>query len=124
MNKRMAGTPTLETVLGVCRHKHRRIVLAALANQQQSISIDDLTDAIIKHNHHLLPTETDDETDKQIHVGLHHVHLPKLVDAGFIQYDAERKLVEPTAQVGREESHLSAILAMDSELQPLTQTYD
>ncbi|MDZ7745521.1 MAG: hypothetical protein U5K28_02990 [Halobacteriales archaeon] len=34
MNERMVGTPTLETVLDVCGHNHRRIVLAALANQQ------------------------------------------------------------------------------------------
>lgn len=112
----MVGTPEFDTVLDVCRHKHRRIVLAALANQQQSISINDLTNAVIKHNHHTPPTEIADETVIQIQIGLHHVHLPKLADTGFIQYDPERQVVEPTAQVGREESHLSAILAMDSEL--------
>jgi hypothetical protein len=112
----MAKASTLETVLDVCGHKHRRIVLAALASQQQSISVNDLADAIIKHNHHTPPTEADDETIKRIYIGLHQVHLPKLADTGFIQYDAERKVVEPTTQVGREESYLSTILAMDSEL--------
>jgi len=106
----------LETVLDVCGHKHRRIVLAALANQQQSLSIDDLTNAIIKHNHHLPRTEIDDETAKQIHIGLYQVHLPKLAEAGFIQYDPERKVADLKAKLGREDSHLSAILAMDSDL--------
>ncbi len=114
----MDGVPPLETVIDVCRHKHRRIVLAKLANRQQSLSINELTDAITRHNHHMPPTEADDETVKRIQIGLQQVHLPKLANAGFIQYDSELQVVEPTAQVRREESHLSAILAMDSELPP------
>ncbi|MFC4551552.1 MULTISPECIES: DUF7344 domain-containing protein [Halorussus] len=112
----MVGTPELDTVLDVCEHEHRRIVLAALANQHQSLSIDDLTNAIVKHNHHTPPAEASDETVTQIQTGLHQVHLPKLAEAGLIQYDSERQLVEPTAQLGQAESHLSAILAVDSEL--------
>ncbi|MBX0305151.1 DUF7344 domain-containing protein [Haloarcula salinisoli] len=115
----MSSAPTLDTVLDVCGHKHRRIVLATLANQRQSLSIDDLTNAIIKHNHHLSWTEIDDETVKQIHIGLYQVHLPKLTDSGFIEYDPERKVAELTTQAGREDSHLSAILAEDSDL-PIT----
>lgn len=112
----MVGTSEFDTLLDVCGHKHRRIVLAALANQEPSISINDLTDEIIKFNHHTAPIDTTDETVVEIQTGLHHVHLPKLGEAGFIQYDPEQQVVEPTAQVGREDSHLSAILAMDSEL--------
>ena len=114
----MVGTPELDTVLDVCEHEHRRIVLAALADQQQSLSIDDLTNAIVKHNHHTPPTEAADETVTQIQTSLHHVHLPKLSEAGLIQYDSERQVVEPTARIDREKSHLSAILAVDSELTP------
>jgi len=112
----MVGTPELDTILDVCEHKHRRIVLATLANQQQSVSINDLANAIIEHNHHTSPTETADETVTQIQTALHHTHLPKLAEAGFIKYDAERRVVEPTVQFEQEESHLSAILAIDSEL--------
>lgn len=112
----MVGPPELDTVLDVCEHKHRRIVLAALTDQHQSLSINDLTNAIVKHNHHTPPAEAADETVTQIQTALHHVHLPKLAEAGLIQYDPEQQLVEPTAQLDRAESHLSAILAVDSEL--------
>jgi hypothetical protein len=111
-----ANAPDIDTALDVCRHKHRRIALASLANQQESLSIDDLTNEIIKHNHHLSRTEVDDETAKRIHIGLYQVHLPKLAEAGFIQYDPERKVAELKAKLGREGSHLSAILALDSDL--------
>ncbi|NHN59241.1 MULTISPECIES: hypothetical protein [Halorussus] len=113
----MVGTLELDTVLDVCEHKHRRIVLAALADQHQSFSIDDLTNAIVKHDHHTPPSEAADETITKIRTGLHHVHLPMLAEAGLIQYDPERQLVEPTAQLDRAESHLSVVLAVDSELQ-------
>ena len=115
----MVGTPELDTVLDVCEHKHRRIVLAALADQYQSLSIDDLTNAIVKHEHHTSSSEASDETITKIRTALHHVHLPMLAEAEFIQYDPERKLVEPTAQLDRAESHLSVILAVDSELPTL-----
>lgn len=114
----MSNAPDLDTMLDVCGHKRRRIVLAALANQQQSLSIDDLTNAIIKHNHHLPRTDIDDETAERIHINLCHVHLPKLAEAGFIHYDPERNVAELTAHVGREDSLLSAILALDSDLPP------
>ncbi|WP_137285414.1 DUF7344 domain-containing protein [Halorussus salinisoli] len=112
----MVGTPELDTVLDICEHKHRRIVLAALADQHQSLSIDDLVEAIVRHNHHTSPSEAADKVVTRIRTGLHHVHLPKLTEAGFIQYDSERQLVEPTAQLEQAESHLSVILAVDSEL--------
>ena len=112
----MVGSPEFDTVLDVCEHKHRRIVLAALAEQQQSLSTDDLANAIVEHDYHTPPTEAADETVTKIQIALQHVHLPKLAEAGFVQYDSERQLVEPTAQVDREESHLSVILAVDSEL--------
>lgn len=112
----MSNAPDLDTLLDVCGHKHRRIVLATLANQQQALSIDDLTDVILKHNHHLPRTEIDDETAKRIRVGLSHVHLPKLADAGLLHYDPERNVAELPAHAGRDDSHLSAILAMDADL--------
>lgn len=112
----MNNAPNLDSVLEVCGHKHRRIVLASLDNQQRSPSIDDLTDAIIKHNHHKPPTDLDDETVERIRTGLHHAHLPMLAKAGFIQYDSERQVVKPTAHVGRGVSDLSAILDLDPGL--------
>lgn len=113
------ATP-LDTALDACGHKHRRIVLATLANRDQPVSINDLTNAVVKHNHHTPPTEIDNETAKRVHVGLHQAHLPNLAKTGFIKYDRERKVAELTATVGQEDSYLSEILAMDSEL-PATQ---
>lgn len=106
----MDEAPPLDTVLDVCGYKYRRIVLAALANQEQSMSINDLTNAIVKHNHHMPLAETSSEKVTEIQTGLYHVHLPKLAETGFIQYDPERQVVEPTGQVKRKESQLQQSL--------------
>lgn len=113
----MVGQPIdFDTVLDVCEHKHRRIVLAALADQNQSVTVTDLAKVIVKHNHHMPLTEVDGETVTRIQTTLHHVHLPKLDEAELVEYDSERQLVEPSAQFERGVPHLSAILAADSEL--------
>ncbi|WP_137285270.1 DUF7344 domain-containing protein [Halorussus salinisoli] len=105
----MVGTPTeFDTVLDVCEHKHRRIVLAALVDQQQSVPINDLTKAIVKR--------TAGQTVTEIQTALHHAHLPKLEAAGLVEYDSERQLAESTAQLNRGVPHLSAILSIDPEL--------
>lgn len=90
----MVEAPDLDSALDACRHEHRRIILATLAEQQQPLSTDDLTNTIIELDHHISPTEVDDETVERIRIGLLHVHLPKLAEAGFIQYDHERNVVE------------------------------
>lgn len=60
--------------------------------------------------------ETPIETVTEIQTALHHVHLPKLAETGFIQYDSKGQVEKSTGHFEQEESYLSAILAMDSEL--------
>lgn len=105
-----------DTVLDLCRDKHRRITLAVLADQQQSLSLTDLTKAIVKHNHDTPLTEVSDETVTRIRITLYHIHIPKLVEAGLVEYDSQRQLVEPTMQFDQIEPLLSPILDADSEL--------
>ncbi|PSQ49306.1 hypothetical protein BRD15_03735 [Halobacteriales archaeon SW_6_65_15] len=61
-------------------------------------------------------TDSSVEALKRIRTDLHHVHLPKLEEAGFVEYDSEHQLVEPTAQCGGGEPGLLAVLDADSEL--------
>jgi hypothetical protein len=105
-----------DTVLDACKHSHRRIVLATLVERHQSVSVDDLATAIVTHNHHMPPTDVSGETLTRIRTALHHVHLPKLDEVGFIEYDSEHQLVEPTARLDSGESHLLAVLNADAEL--------
>lgn len=105
-----------DAVLDLCSKKHRRIVLAVLAEQQRSLTVDDLTKAIVKHNHHTPLTKVSSETITQIKISLYHCHIPKLADAGLIEFDADRELVEPNEACEQIEPDLASIVDADPEL--------
>lgn len=114
----MSGSSTpFDLVLELCRTQQRRIVLAALVDQSQSFTVDDLTKTITDHRDQTPLTADPDEVEPLIQLSLTHADLPKLVDAGVIEYDRARQLVEPTEQFGRLEPHLSAILEADPTLE-------
>ena len=114
----MGGTrSTVDSVLDVCRHQHRRIVLALLAAEQRSLTLSDLTQAVLKHNHQTSPTAVSEDVLTEIRLSLHHVHLPKLASAGLITYDPDQQLMEPTEQFEQVEPTLATILDADPTLE-------
>ena len=113
----MVGTTLeLDAVLDVCRHEHRRIVLAELTDRQQSVTTTDLAAAIDERDGYVPLTEVAGETGTRTERSLHHVHLPKLASAGLVDYDADRKVVEPTDRSVQDHPHLRTILQMDPVL--------
>ena len=85
-----------DSVLDLCQNQHRRIVLGMLAEEQRSLTLNDLTKAVLKYNHQTPITEASADVLTEIRLSLSHIHLPKLVAEGLINYDPERQLVEPT----------------------------
>ncbi|NUB91653.1 hypothetical protein HTZ84_09410 [Haloterrigena sp. SYSU A558-1] len=118
----MVGTSTeFNTLLELCQEHHRRIILAVLATEKRSLTVNDLTKAIVKHNHHTPLLEVSEEESRQIRISLHHMHIPKLEDLSLIEYDQERQLVEPTPQFDQLQPQLSAVIDADPELEaPVT----
>jgi len=109
--------PTLDSVLDLCRHQHRRIVLALLAGEQRSPTLDDLTKTVLKYNHQASPTAVSEDVLTEIRLSLHHVHLPKLASNGLITYNPDRQLVEPTEQFEQAWPTVSTILEADPTLE-------
>ncbi|MDZ5810664.1 hypothetical protein U4E84_04800 [Halorubrum sp. AD140] len=113
----MSSTPTdFDSVLDLCQHQHRRIVLGVLAEEQRPVTLSDLTRAVLRYNHHTHPTEASEDVITKTRISLSHVHLPKLVEEGYVHYDTERQLVEPIEQSAQVQQTLSTILAADSSL--------
>ncbi|AEH37595.1 DUF7344 domain-containing protein [Halopiger xanaduensis] len=113
----MVGTSTeFSTVLELCQDRHRRIVLAALAGEERSLTVRDLEHTIVKYNHHAPPEAVSEDESTRIRISLHHVHLPKLADLSLVDYDRERGLVEPTSRFDRLQPQLSAIIDADPGL--------
>jgi hypothetical protein len=105
-----------DSVLNVCQHQHRRIVLGALAEQRRSLTPADLTEAILEYNHQTQPTDASEDVVTDIRRSLYHVHLPMLAAEGFITYGSEQEFVEPTEQLHQVKKTLSTILDADSSV--------
>ena len=106
-----------DSVLNLCQNQHRRIVLGTLAEEQRSLTLNDLTKAILKYNHQTTITEASEDVLTEIRLSLYHVHLPKLSSKGLINYDPERELVEPIEQFDQVQPTLSMILDADPSLE-------
>lgn len=114
----MVGTSSeFDTLLELCQERHRRIVLAVLATEKRSLTMNDLTKVIVKHNHHTPLREVSEDELGQIRMALFHVHIPKLEDLSLVDYDQERQQVEPTSQFDQLQPQLSAIIDADPDLE-------
>lgn len=77
-------------------HPTRRDIVQALHDHDRPMSLEDLAAAVGGHrNPEQVPS--DDSTQ----VSLHHVHLPRLDDAGLIDYETDRRRIVPTARLHR-----------------------
>ncbi|WP_246999491.1 DUF7344 domain-containing protein [Halosolutus gelatinilyticus] len=115
----MVGSSTeFDAVLELCQDQHRRIILAALAHENRSLTMNDLKQIIVDQNHHTAITELSGEEISDIQISLLHTHIPKLEDLSIVEYDRERQLVEPTPQFEQLEPQLSAIIDIDPGLDP------
>ena len=106
-----------DSVLDLCQNQHRRIILGTLAEEQRSLTLNDLTQAVLKYNHQTPITEASNDVLTEIRLSLYHVHLPKLASEGLIDYDPERQLVEPTERFDQVQPTLSTILNADPSLE-------
>ncbi|MFC6766680.1 DUF7344 domain-containing protein [Natrinema soli] len=111
------ASSTFDSVLDLCQHQHRRIVLAVLAEEQRSLTLNDLTQTVLKYNHQTSITEVSEDVLTEIRLSLYHVHLPKLASEELITYDSDRQLVELTEQFEQVQPTVSTILDADPTLE-------
>jgi len=113
-----ADAVAFDSVLDLCRHQHRRIVLGVLAAERRPLTRDELTEAVLAYNHGTPLREVSDGVAESVRVSLHHEHLPKLAAEGLVEYDREGEVVELTERFYRMQSMVDAILDADPELEP------
>ena len=114
----MGGTTSaFDSILDLCRHQRRRIVLATLAAEQRSVTLNDLTQTVLEYNHQASPTAVSEDVLTEIRCSLHHKHLPKLASDALVTYDPDQRLVEPTEQFEQVEPTLATILDADPTLE-------
>lgn len=80
------GNEEVDNVFAGLANKRRRLLLAILRDKQEPVSRTTLARKIVQWEREPQPTQA---VFDDIMVSLLHTHLPKLGDAGIIEYDAE-----------------------------------
>lgn len=93
-----------DTIFDIFAHEHRRIALNHLTQTEGPVPVDALVDTVTNEANQLGDAES---TRDRIAVLFHHSHLPKMADAGFIEYDENQKKVRLTTEASTIQSDLA-----------------
>lgn len=84
---------SLDVVFDVLANQRRRYALARLTEHAQPITLADLAEDVADRENEGPMTEVSNEEVQTIRTALYHNHIPKLEDAGAVEYDRDRNLV-------------------------------
>ena len=103
----------LDSLFRLVRHPHRRTVLSLLIEDDWALTTNDLTKEIAmrEHDESIAEIPTDEVT--HLYLSLFPCHIPKLADTELIEYDAERRIVEPTETLDQFRSFFSLAVEID-----------
>jgi len=99
-------SPSLDLVFGILKNGRRRRVIKYLRDAEGEVTLSDLAEHIAAIENDTTPAQLTSSQRKRVYVGLYQCHLPKMDDAGVIDYNQARGLVERTAQATHFEQYL------------------
>ncbi len=85
---------SLDVVFNVLRNRRRRLVLKAVEDQDGATTLSNLAEHIGGIENDKPPTALNAQERKRVYVGLYQCHLPKMDDAGAIEFDKNRGTVD------------------------------
>lgn len=100
---------SVDAILELISHQRRRAVLEILLTHDQLLTTTDIRNEVVEKEQDTEITEIPSEQVKQVHISLHHVHIPKLAEEGVINYDSNRDFVEPTEKLSQLEPFLAQL---------------
>lgn len=97
---------TLDLVFGILKNSRRRLVLEYLHDADDEVTLSNLAEHIAAIENDTTPERLTSSERKRVYVGLYQCHLPKMDDAGAIDYNQQRGLIRRTEQTAAFEAYL------------------
>lgn len=85
-----------DTVAELLADRRRRHLLRALRHTENEASLAELARKIAAWETEQSVADVSDATVERVHLSLYHNHVPRFVDAGFVEYDSEADAVALT----------------------------
>ncbi|WP_336035109.1 DUF7344 domain-containing protein [Halobacterium yunchengense] len=106
MSNSEPDTLTQDTVYDLLSNARRRFVLSYLRRRDEPVELSELSQQVAAWEN---DTDVEDLTDQQVkrvYVSLYQTHVPKLSDAGLLEYDKDAGEVALTSAVDQLETYL------------------
>lgn len=87
-----ADSESLDALFGALADPRRRTILASLNHSFQEVRLETLARDVGAREQSTAESAVPEDEVEKILVTLRHVHLPKLADAGLIEYDADEQM--------------------------------
>lgn len=78
-------------------NNRRRLFVQVMCAYREEVTLPDVAEEVASRETGLPVVEITPERIADVYISLYHDHLPRLVDAGLLEYDQERDLVAPVA---------------------------
>lgn len=85
---------SLESLFELLSDERRRLVVSTVAEKGERVSLSDLAETVAEAEAADASAVSKDHFEV-VHTLLYHSHLPKLADAGVLEFDREEGAVEP-----------------------------
>jgi len=77
----------------------RRNALAVIANEPTGMDVSRLVEEVADRIEAAKTEAASDEVVQEVRQSLHHIHMPKMVSAGLVEYDDESRTVKATSEI-------------------------
>ncbi len=89
-------TLTKDVAYSLVAEHQRRFLITILLSGDDEWRVDELATELAAREHDLSPADVDTATQKRVAVSLLHRHLPRLADAGAVEFDLTTETVTTT----------------------------
>ena len=89
----------LDVTFEVLKNRRRRLVLEYLRDTEETVTIGELAEHIAAIENDISVKQLNAQQRKRVYVGLYQCHLPKMDDAGVVDFDQNRGRIEPGQNV-------------------------
>ena len=107
-------SPPLDLVFGILKNSRRRKVIKYLRQREERISMSDLAEHIAAVENGTTPRMLTSKQRKRVYVALYQCHLPKMDDAGVVDFNNDRGTIELGEEAVEFEAHLKAANLVES----------
>ncbi|MCU4801640.1 hypothetical protein OB920_14775 [Halobacteria archaeon HArc-gm2] len=87
---------SVDELFDVLTTERRRRVLSIMGGYDSPVPVERLAQDVAAQEADVAAMTVPESTVRDVHVSLHHRHLPKLDDAGLLDYDHDDRTVAPT----------------------------